>query len=134
MTARFLPRVFFGAALVAAGLTTAAPANAASAPPAAAQKEAGDKDLQRFARAYVEYRRIKQTYEARLANVPDARAREKIQREGDAKVNQALAKQGFTPDSYSRFFSAVNGDERLRKKALKYVEEERARNRTARGG
>jgi hypothetical protein len=120
--AGYLARIFFAAAICAA-LLQAAPPSA----PAAAGNEIGDKDLQRFARAYVEYHRIKQTYEARLIRVPEANAREKIQREGDAKVNQALTRQGFTPDSYGRFFSAVNADERLRKKALRYIEEERKR-------
>ncbi|HEX9442989.1 MAG TPA: DUF4168 domain-containing protein [Candidatus Binatia bacterium] len=124
----WLQRFFFGAALVAAGLPSAPPADAGpSSAAAAAEKEISDKDLQKFAKAYVEYRRIKETYETRMNKVPDAKAREKIQREGDAKVNQALARQGLTSDSYSRLFTAVNGNERLRQKALKYIEEERKR-------
>ena len=33
--------------------------------------------------------------------------------------------QGLTPDSYNRLFTAVNNNEQLRKKTLKWIQEER---------
>jgi hypothetical protein len=123
----FSSRVWFGAVAVLVGLGITAPAVAqeskqASAP---AQKNFSDKDLKSFAKAYVEYHRIRQTYETRLNNIQDPKEKEKIQREGDSKVSKALEKQGLTPDSYNRLFAAVNNNEQLRKKTLKMIEEER---------
>lgn len=91
----------------------------------AAQTNLTDKDLRSFAKAYVEYHRIRLDYEARIKKTQDVKERERLQREGDGKVSQALQKQGLTPDSYSKIFTTVNNNEQLRKKTLKYVEEER---------
>jgi hypothetical protein len=86
-----------------------------------------DKNLKAFANAYVEYHKIRQSYEARIGKVQDPKEREKLQREGDSKVKQVLEKQKLTPESYNRFFTAVNGNEQLRRKALKLIDEERNR-------
>lgn len=111
-------------------LWVATPAGAQGSPkqaPAAEQGKVSDKELQAFAKAYVEYHSIRQAYEPRLAKVQDAKEKEKIQQEGDSKVKKALEKQGLTADSYNRLFTAVNRDEQLRKKALKMINEERKR-------
>jgi hypothetical protein len=84
-----------------------------------------DKDLRAFVHAYVEYHKIRQAYEAQLGRVQDPKEREKLEREGDSKVKQALEKQELTPESYNRFFSAINGNEQLRRKTLKLIDEER---------
>ena len=89
--------------------------------------EVSDKELKSFARAYVEYQRIRQAYEPRLSKVKDANEREKIQREGNSKVKKVLEQQGLTPQTYNRLFAAVNSDARLRQKALKLIDEERRR-------
>lgn len=95
----------------------------------AAAQESGknfsDREIQSFARAYVEFHKIKNDYEARIKRTNDAGEKERLRREGDAKVDVALKKQGFTADSYAKTFAAVNNNEQLRKKTLKYVEEER---------
>ena len=85
-----------------------------------------DKDLRAFARAYVAYQKLRQTYEPRLNRARDPEERAQIQREGDLKVKEALEKQGLTPQSYNRLFAAVNGNEQLRQKALKVINEERS--------
>jgi len=86
-----------------------------------------DKNLKAFANAYVEYHKIRQTYEARIGKVQDPMEKEKIQREGDSKVKQALEQQKLTPETYNRLFTAVNGNEQLRREALKWIDEERNR-------
>jgi hypothetical protein len=86
-----------------------------------------DKDLRAFAKAYVAYQKLRQTYETRLNKAQDPKERAQIQREGDSKVKEALEKQGLTPQSYNRLFAAVNGNEQLRQKALKAINEERSR-------
>ena len=95
--------------------------------PARDPSTVSDNDLRAFAHAYVEYHKIRQTYEAQLGKVQDPKEREKIQREGDSKVKQALEKQKLTPESYNRFFTAANRNEQLRQKALKLINEERNR-------
>jgi hypothetical protein len=113
--------VFVLAAALGAGIARV-PAALAQDKPA---KNLNDQDLRRFAKAYVEFKKIQADYEVRIKGTQDAKERERLQKEGDAKVNQALQKQGFSPDSYTKTFATVNDSEPLRKKTLKYVEEER---------
>jgi len=86
-----------------------------------------DKDLRVFAKAYVAYQKLRQTYEPRLGKIQDPKEKQKLQQEGDAKVKKALEQHGLTPQSYNRLFAAVNGNEQLRQKALKLINEERSR-------
>jgi uncharacterized protein DUF4168 len=86
-----------------------------------------DKDLRVFAKAYVAYQKLRQTYEPRLGKIQDPKEKQKLQQEGDAKVKEALEQHGLTPQSYNRLFAAVNGNEQLRQRALKLINEERNR-------
>jgi uncharacterized protein YjeT (DUF2065 family) len=102
------------------------------APPALAQdtaktaaKKYSDEDLRRFARAYVDFHRLKNDYDERIKKMQNVKDRENLRREGDAKASEVLQKQGYTLDSYSKTFAVVNNNEQLRKKTLKYIEEER---------
>src|SRR3990167_1210495 len=61
-----------------------------------------DKDLRAFAKAYVAYQKLRQTYEPRLGKIQDPKEKQKLQQEGDAKVKEALEKHGLTPQSYNR--------------------------------
>jgi hypothetical protein len=109
---------FMAAFVLALGMAAGAPAQESG-------RNLSDKDIQSFARAYVDFHKIKSDYEARMKRTNDAGEKERLKREGDAKVDSALKKQGFTADSYTKTFAAVNNNEQLRKKTLKYVEEER---------
>src|SRR5437762_12569817 len=64
----------------------------------ATQKNLSDTELRSFAKAYVEYHKIRGDYESRINRSQDTKERQKLQQEGDAKVTQALQKQGFTID------------------------------------
>ncbi|HEY2989062.1 MAG TPA: DUF4168 domain-containing protein [Candidatus Binatia bacterium] len=124
----FTNRVVFAAMALLIGLWVAPAAMAQEAPKAdASQKQANvsDKELKSFAKAYVDYHKIRQSYEKQLNTIQDPAEKEKVQREGNAKVSKALEKQGLTPESYNRVFSAVNNNEQLRKKTLKLIEDER---------
>jgi hypothetical protein len=88
-------------------------------------KNPSDRQLQSFARAYVDFHKIKNDYDARIKRTSDASEKERLRREGDAKVEAALKKQGFTTDSYTKTFTTVNNSEQLRKKTMKYIEDER---------
>lgn len=91
----------------------------------AGQTNVSDKDLRAFVKAYVEYQKIRQNYEPKMNNTRDEKEKQKIQREGDDKVKQALEKQGLTPQAYKRLFAAVNGNPQLRQKALALINDER---------
>ncbi len=92
---------------------------------AAAQSKVSDKELKAFAKAYVEYHRIKRSYEPQLRATKDEKAKEKIAKEGNEKVRRVLLKQGFTPQKYNQVFVAVNGNPELRQKALELIRAER---------
>ena len=127
MSIFFSSRIMVGALAVLIGLWSV-PAAAQESPKtesSQAQIKVSDKDLRSFAKAYVDYHKIRQSYEKQLNNTQDANEKERLQREGDSKVSQALEKQGLTPQLYNRLYTAVNNNEQLRKKALKLIEEER---------
>ena len=115
------------ALLLSVGLP-AAPGWSADASPKQTLPEANnvsDKDLRAFVKAYVEYQKIRQNYEPKMNNTRDEKEKQRIQREGDDKVKQALEKQGLTPQAYNRLFVAVNGSPQLRQKALALINDER---------
>lgn len=87
--------------------------------------QVSDKELRAFAKAYVEYHKIRQNYEPKLSGTKDEKEKLKIQREGDDKVKQALEKQGLSPQTYNRLFVAVNNNPQLRQKALAMIDDER---------
>lgn len=127
MSIFFSSRMLLGALAVLIGLWSL-PAAAQESPKTAtsqAQTNVSDKDLRSFAKAYVDYHKIRQSYEKQLNHTQDTKEKEKLQREGDSKVSKALEKQGLTPQSYNRLYTAVNTNEQLRKKALKIIDEER---------
>lgn len=95
--------------------------------PAAAQTTVSDSDLRAFAKAYVDYHKIRQIYEPQVRKAETPREKDKIQKEGNAKVKQALEKQGLTAQSYNRLFTEVNGNQMLRQKALKFIDQERTK-------
>ncbi|MGH7768382.1 MAG: DUF4168 domain-containing protein [Candidatus Binatia bacterium] len=119
-------RILFGVVTILIGLWSP-PAQAQDSPKPSQQASTNlsDKDLRSFAKAYVEYHKLRQSYEKQISSVQDAKQKEQLQREGDAKVSKALEKQGLTPQSYNRLYTTVNNNEQLRRKALKMIEEER---------
>jgi hypothetical protein len=102
-------------------------AQEAPKPPTTQQNKASDAELQAFAKAYVEYHKIRQEYEPELKATKDPQQSKKIQDEANTKIKDALAKQQLTVQNYNRLFTLVNNDEALRKKAMKLIEEERKR-------
>ncbi|MGH7825131.1 MAG: DUF4168 domain-containing protein [Candidatus Binatia bacterium] len=115
-----------------AGVCTLLPSTVTSAPEPPqqhrdTQTHVSDQELEAFAKAYVEHDTIRQTYEPLHKNAPDAEERKRIEQEANAKAEEALAKQGLTPETYKQIFSTVNANDELRKKALKLIDEERKR-------
>ncbi len=114
------------AVLSALWLVQAAPAQQAPAPPGSEQPaKVSDTELRAFAKAYVEFHRIRQRYESSLNSAQDPAAKEKLRQEGNRKAKEAIQKQGLTVETYNRIFTTINGNTDLRSKALKLINEER---------
>ena|SRR5213594_3278581 len=86
-----------------------------------------EEELKAFAKAYKELQEIRLKYEPTLKGVQDPKEIERIQREALSRVEETLERQGLNVESYNRILVAVNGDEQLRKKTLKLIEEEQKR-------
>ena len=81
--------------------------------------------LQSFARVYVELERIRGIYLPRLKNAQTVQETNDIEKEARARINEALRKEGLTPESYSQIINKLNTDTELRAKAMQLVDEQR---------
>lgn len=90
------------------------------------RKEVSDKELQAFAKAYVEVQKIKESYQASLKNVQEPEQRQKLEQKTNSEMTKVMEKQGFTPETYAQMLAAINSDNTLTGKALDLVQRERA--------
>ena len=81
--------------------------------------------LKSFARVYVEFEKIRDTYEPRLSKAQGDQEAQVIQKEAGAKVDEALAKEGLSRETYSQIINTLNADSELRAKAMQLIDEER---------
>src|SRR5215475_8383025 len=81
--------------------------------------------LKSFARVYVEFEKIRDTYEPRLSKAQGEQEAQVIQKEAGAKVDEALAKEGLSRETYSQILNTLNADNELRAKAMQLIDEER---------
>jgi hypothetical protein len=73
----------------------------------------------------VEFEKIRDTYEPRLNKAQGDQETEAIQKEAGAKINEALAKEGLSRETYSQIINTLNTDSELRAKAMQLIDEER---------
>src|SRR5262245_37726290 len=81
--------------------------------------------LKPFVRVYVEFEKIRDTYEPRLSKAQGEQEAQVIQKEAGAKVDEALAKEGLSRETYSQILNTLNADNELRAKAMQLIDEER---------
>jgi Domain of unknown function (DUF4168) len=81
--------------------------------------------LKSFARVYVEFEKIRDTYEPRLNKAQGDQEAQVIQKEAGAKVDEALAKEGLSRETYSQIINTLNGDSELRAQVMQLIDEER---------
>jgi Domain of unknown function (DUF4168) len=81
--------------------------------------------LKSFARVYVEFEKIRDTYEPRLNKAQGDQEAQVIQKEAGAKVDEALAREGLSRETYSQIINTLNTDSELRAKAMQLIDEER---------
>ena len=123
-----LPRNIVFALLVGCALAGVGPAAAAEGQKkhgTGAEVAPGDKELNAFVKAYVEYHKIRSSYGAALENAKDPKEKKRIEQEANSKVKRVLDTQGLTPERYNRILASLNNNDELRKKVLKQVEKER---------
>ena len=81
--------------------------------------------LRAFARVYVEFEKIRDTYQPRLSNAQRDEEGAAIQKEAGVKIDEALAKEGLTRENYSQIINTLNTDSEFRAKAMQLIDEER---------
>jgi hypothetical protein len=117
-----------GLALVIAILYGAGVARAVEAPAKPADgSRLSDKELKAFAKAYVDYQKIRRNYAPALEQAKDPAQKKQIEQEANAKIKRSLDAQGLSVARYNQIFAQVNSDPPLRKRVLQQVEEERRR-------
>jgi transcription initiation factor IIF auxiliary subunit len=91
------------------------------------RKDVSDKELQTFAKAYVEVQKIKESHQVSLKNAQDPEQVQKLQQEITSEMTKAIEKQGLTPEAYTQMLAAINSDNALNKKAFDLIQKERAK-------
>jgi hypothetical protein len=86
-----------------------------------------DGKLRSFAKVYVQVEKIRQTYGSQLKETQDPQKGMEIQKEAKSKIDDALAKEGMTVESYSQVVQTMNGNDELRKKAIEMIDQERTK-------
>lgn len=99
----------------------------AQEPPSRPAASVEDGQLKSFAKVYVQVEKIRATYGPQLKETHDPEKSVEIQKEAKSKIDDALAKEGMTVESYSKTIQAVNGNDELRKKAIEMIDQERTK-------
>lgn len=86
-----------------------------------------DGQLRSFAKVYVQVEKIRQTYGPQLKQTQDPQKNMEIQKEAKSKIDDALAQEGMTVESYSQVVQTMNGNDELRKKAIEFIDQERTK-------
>jgi hypothetical protein len=119
---------FAFALITALTVTTVLPPVFAQEQPQAQPSEQPKVDtprLQSFAKVYVQIEKIRQIYEPRLGKAQGPEESQAIQTEAQSQIQQALASEGMTAESYTQIVDQLNSDDQLRAKALQLIDEER---------
>jgi Domain of unknown function (DUF4168) len=107
------------------GLSVSPVAKAVFAQEVPNQSKIDPTQLKSFARVYVEFEKIRDTYEPRLNKAQGDQEAQVIQKEAGAKIDEALAREGLSRETYSQIINTLNSDSELRTKAMQLIDEER---------
>jgi len=102
---------------------TQAPAQQAPSAPT----EVSDQELHAFAKSYVEFHKMRSIYEPQVTGAKSPEEKIRIQQEAVAKFGSVLEREGLTMQRYAALHKTINGDDRLREKVLKLIEDEKAK-------
>ena len=92
-----------------------------------ASTEVSDQELQAFAKSYVEFHKMRTIYEPQVGVAKTPEEKTRIQQEAVAKFGSVLEREGLTMERYAALYKTVNGNDRLREKVIKLIEDEKAK-------
>ena len=120
--ARIATVIFFAAVLA---LIIVAPVRAQAQGTSGQPASVDDGQLKSFAKVYVQIEKIRDTYVPQLKETQDPQKGTEIQLEAKSKIDEALAKEGMTAETYSQTVQVVSADNALRSKAIELITQER---------
>jgi hypothetical protein len=120
--ARIATVIFFAAILA---LVIVAPASIQAQGTSSQAAGVDDGQLKSFAKVYVQIEKIRETYGPQLKETQDPQKGTEIQLEAKSKIDEALAKEGMTAETYSQTVQIVSADNALRTKAIELITQER---------
>jgi hypothetical protein len=91
------------------------------------QRAISDNELRSFAKAYVEFEKIRAEYGPKMGTANTPQEKGMVEQEAVIKFGRAIEKEGLTIQQYSALFQTVSVDQQLREKVLRLIEEERGR-------
>ena len=109
--------LFFSASMIQAQETPGP-----SAP--GAQRAVSDNELRTFAKAYLEFEKIRAEYAPKMGAASTPKEKGMVEQEAVVKFDQALQKEGLTIQQYSAMYQTVSVDQQLREKVLRLIEED----------
>ena len=81
-----------------------------------------DKELQAFAKSYVELEKIRGVSEIQISAAKTPQEKSRIEQEAVAKFSAALEREGLTMARFGALYQTINGDDQLREMVLKLIE------------
>ena len=70
---------------------------------------------------------MRSIYEPQVSGAKTPEEKTRIQQEAVAKFGSVLEREGLTMQRYAALHKTINGDDRLREKVLKLIEDEKAK-------
>jgi hypothetical protein len=86
-----------------------------------------DNELKAFAKAYVQFYKIRDEYEPKLGSATSPQEKGQVEQEAVAKLGAALQREGLSMQRYAALYQTISADQELRDKTLKLIEEEQAK-------
>lgn len=112
---------------LAYGITPPAAQEMPPAPNSELDNKIGDADLRAFAKAYIEFEKIRAEYAPKFDNANSPQDKGAVEQEAVTKLSKALEQEGMTMQQYSALYQTVSLDPQLRAKVLRLIEEERSK-------
>jgi hypothetical protein len=95
--------------------------------PAERPSAISDDELKAFAKAYVQFHKIRAEYEPKLGGATSPQEKGQVEQEAVAKIGAALERQGLSMERYAALYQTISADQELRDKALKLIKAEQAK-------
>jgi len=94
---------------------------------ASKQRAISDNELKAFAKAYVQFHKIRAEFEPKLGGATSPQEKGRVEQEAVAKFGAALEREGLSMERYAALYQTISADEQLRDRALKLIEAEQVR-------